>query len=242
MTVFITGAGSGIGRACAHKFASQGAHVFVNDLDPAKAQAVAKEVGGQAVPGDVAEPGPWLDPVVGHGLLHALVHNAGYDLSTPVGGTDMDSFKLLQRILVAGPFEITQRLLPNLKQAEGASVVFVASVHALVTEPGYSAYSAGKGAQLAMIRSMCQDLGPHKVRVVGVAPGYVDTPLLRQWIDSQPDPEATKAHADSLQPLGRIGRAEDIANLVAFLASPEAEFVNGVCVPIDGGLTARLYG
>ena len=235
--VLVTGAGSGIGAACARSAGESGAFVWVNDLRFETAHRTAAELGrAQTLPGDVAEPGDWLDPV---DRLDAIVHCAGYDLYTPVGQADMAEFDRLHQVMVRGPFDLTQRLLP--KMNAGGCVLFIASVHALATEPGTSAYAAAKGAQISMIRSMAQDLGPAKIRVVAVSPGYVDTPLLGKWIESTPDPAATRAHAENLHPLGRIGRPEDVASLVTFLISPMAEFINGTNVVIDGGLTAQLY-
>lgn len=239
-TALVTGAGSGIGRGCALALAGAGAYVFVNDLAEDRALAVAQEVGGEAIVGDVAEPGWWLDPVLAKGPLHILVHNAGYDLYTPVGETDMDTFKRLHAVMLAGPYDMVQLLLPSLKAANGAAVIFISSVHAQATTPNCSAYAAAKGGQVSMVRSMCQDLGQFKIRALNVSPGYVDTPLIRQWLNSSPSPEKLLKDTESLHPMGRIGTPEDVGALVAFLASPLAEYINGVNLTIDGGLTARL--
>jgi len=193
------------------------------------------------LPGDVAEPGDWLLPAIQHGVLHALVHNAGYDLATPVGTTDRTSFDRLLRVQVSGPFEMTQRLLQPLKNANGAAVVHIASVHARATNPDTSAYAAAKGALVAMVRSMAQDLGPDKIRTLTVSPGFTDTHLFEDYIHSSPDPEATRAFAKGLHPLGRIGTPKDIGDLVTFLVSPYAEFINATDVVVDGGLSARLF-
>jgi NAD(P)-dependent dehydrogenase (short-subunit alcohol dehydrogenase family) len=237
----VTGAGSGIGRGCARLLAEAGAFVWVNDLEEASAKRVAKEVGGEALPGDVALPGDWLKPVLDRGTLHALIHNAGYDLTTRVGQTERSEFERLLAIQVTGPFEMTQRLLPSLRKANGASVIHIASVHAIATVAEMSAYSACKGALVSMVRSMAQDLGADKIRALAVSPGYVDTPLLEEWIQSTPDPKKTREHAEQLHPLGRIGTPEDIAALVTYLVSPLAEFINGTNVVIDGGLTSHLW-
>jgi NAD(P)-dependent dehydrogenase (short-subunit alcohol dehydrogenase family) len=239
-TALVTGAGSGIGRGCALALAEAGAFVFVNDLDAEKAGAVAQEINGQALTGDVAEPGDWLNPVLTKGPLHVLVHNAGYDLYTPVGETDMDAFKRLHAVMLTGPYSMVQLLLPSLKMANGAAIIFIASVHGQATTPNCSAYAAAKGGQIAMVRSMCQDLGPFNIRALSVSPGYVDTLLIRQWLDASRDPSTLLAKTQKLHPMGRIGTPEDIGGLVAFLASPLAEYINGVNVTIDGGLTARL--
>ncbi|HEY3779609.1 MAG TPA: SDR family oxidoreductase [Fimbriimonadaceae bacterium] len=238
--VLVTGAGSGIGRACALKFAECGAHVFVNDVNAVKAKEVAGEVDGTALPGDVANPGDWLKPVLDVGVLHMVVHNAGYDLLTPMGSTDMAEFTRLHQVMVSGPYEMTQMLLPCLQKANGACVVFMASVHGLCTERHMSAYASAKGAQIAMVRALCLDMGEDKIRAVSIAPGYIDTPLIAAWVDSTPDPAATRAHAASLHPMGRIGRPDEVAGLVAFLASSHAEFINGANVVIDGGLIAQF--
>jgi NAD(P)-dependent dehydrogenase (short-subunit alcohol dehydrogenase family) len=242
----VTGAGSGIGAACGKFLGSAGAKVWVNDRNPDAAEAVVSRLRGDgavafAVPGDVGEPGPWLEPVAEGGALNGIVHCAGFHVPTVIGEAELAVFHCGLRAMVTGPFEITQRLLPNLTDARGACVVFVASVHAMTTEPGVSGYAAAKGAQVSMVRSMFQDLGPKRIRVLSVCPGYVDTPLLAEFFDSQPDPQAARDRADALHPMGRIGTPEDVAGLITFLVSPQAEFINGSSVVIDGGLTAMLY-
>lgn len=237
----VTGAGSGIGAGCARSLAEAGALVWVNDLDPNKAEAVAAEIGGKALPGDVAEPSDWLQPVIEGGALHALVHNAGYDLITRVGATDRAAIDRLLGVQISGPFEITQRLLGSLRQANGAAVVHIASVQAHASNPDASGYAAAKGGLVSMVRSMAQDLGPDRIRVLTVSPGFIDTYLFDAYLESTEDPDATKAFAYGLHPLGRIGTPKDVGDLVTFLVSPYAEFINAANLVIDGGLTARLY-
>lgn len=238
----VTGAGSGIGAACSRALASAGAFVWVNDLNASAAAELASEISGSAVAGDVSNSRAWVEPIVNSGVLQGIVHNAGYDLSTPVGKTNVDDFERAVRVMVTGPFDLTQALLPALRAAHGSAIVFISSVHSLTTESNTSAYAGAKGAINAMVRSMCQDLGGDEIRVVAVSPGYIDTPLLRSWLESTPDPAETRRHSESLHPLGRIGMPEDIAALVTFLLSPLAGFINGTNVVIDGGLTAQLPG
>jgi meso-butanediol dehydrogenase/(S,S)-butanediol dehydrogenase/diacetyl reductase len=152
----------------------------------------------------------------------------------------MAAFKRLHEVMISGPYEMTQMLLPCLQKAGGACIVFMASVHGLATEEEMGAYASAKGAQIAMARALCIDLGKDKIRAVSVAPGYIDTPLIQAWANSTPDPAATLAHAANLHPMGRIGKPEDIAALVTFLASSHAEFINGANVVIDGGLLAQF--
>jgi meso-butanediol dehydrogenase/(S,S)-butanediol dehydrogenase/diacetyl reductase len=193
------------------------------------------------LPGDVAEPGEWLAPAIDRGILHTLVHNAGYDVVTRVGETDLAVFERLMRVQVSGPFEITQRLLGPLTEANGAAVIHIASVHAQATNPDTSAYAAAKGALVAMVKSMAQDLGASKIRALTVSPGFIDTHLFEAYVQSSEDPEATKAFAYGLHPLGRIGTPKDVGDLVVFLASTYAEFINATNVVVDGGLSARLF-
>lgn len=240
-TALVTGAGRGIGEACARALADSGALVWVNDINPAEAAATASRIGGLPLPGDVAEPGDWLCPVLERGVLHALIHNAGYDLDTPVGQTDRTAFDRLLKVQLSGPFEITQRLLEPLKQAQGAAVIHIASVHARATNPAMAAYAASKGGQVAMVNSLAQDLGPHQIRALAVSPGFIDTSLLDDWVNASNDPAALRASVDALHPLGRVGTPEDIGNLIVFLASPLARFINATNIVIDGGLTTRLF-
>jgi meso-butanediol dehydrogenase/(S,S)-butanediol dehydrogenase/diacetyl reductase len=240
-TALVTGAGTGIGESCARCLSECGAFVWVNDLEADRAHQVAKDIKGQALIGDVAQDGPWLQPVLDHGQLHVLVHNAGYDLPSPISDLDPAEFNRLIAVQVTGPTQITRQLLPALKAAQGAAIIHIASVHALVTEPAMSAYAACKGALVSMVRGMAQDLGPDQIRVLAVSPGYIQTALLEQWIESRPAPETTRAASHALHPLGRMGTPQDIGNLVAFLASPLAEFMTGTNVVIDGALSACLY-
>jgi NAD(P)-dependent dehydrogenase (short-subunit alcohol dehydrogenase family) len=106
--------------------------------------------------------------------------------------------------------------------------------------PNITAYAAAKGAVVAMGRSLAQELGPFGIRVNTISPGFMDTPLLRRWIEGEPDPAATVARVNSYHPLGRIGTPEDLGHLVTFLASDHAGFISGANIVLDGGLTTRL--
>ena len=234
----VTGAGSGIGEACAECLSQSGAKVWVNDIDANSASRVAEKIGGSPIAGDVADPGDWLQPVVEGGPLHVLVHNAGYDLNTPIGSTRRQDFERLFGVMVTGPFEMTQRLLPCLSAAGEACVIYVASVHATCTTREMSAYAAAKGALVSMVKSAAQDLGKYGIRCLSVSPGYVETPLLESWYQTTPNPAAARRRAHDLHPLGRVGKPSDIGAFVTFLASSQAEFINGANLIIDGGLTA----
>lgn len=236
----VTGGGRGIGAACARALADDGYHVWVNDLDADAAADVAHEIKGVAIPGDVAAPRTWLGPLlVTHGALGVLVHCAGFDVETALHETSLRDFDRLHRVMVRAPFELGSMLLPKLRAAHGASIIFISSVQASQTYPRLAGYAAAKAAQIGMVKSLALELGSEQVRVLAVSPGYIDTRLMDAWAETMPDPAAARAEADALHPLGRIGKPSDVGALVAFLASPAAEFINGTNIVIDGGLAAR---
>ena len=142
--------------------------------------------------------------------------------------------------ILLGIYLVTKTALPLLKEAENASIINIASVHATMTVANMTAYAAAKGAVLAMGRSLAQELGPFGIRVNTISPGFMDTPLLDCWLATQPDPEAAMQRVNGYHPLGRIGRPEDIGNLVTFLAGEQAGFITGANIVIDGNQTTRL--
>jgi NAD(P)-dependent dehydrogenase (short-subunit alcohol dehydrogenase family) len=238
--ILVTGAGSGIGAACARRLAESGASVWVNDLDKEAAESVAKEIGGHALVGDVADPGTWIGPILDRPSLHGIVHNAGYDLWSELESMDRRQAERLHHVMVSGPLQMTQLLLEPLRRAQGACVLFIASIHSRVTESGMISYAAAKGAQVAMVNALSQDLGRYQIRALSVSPGYIDTPIMSEWLAGTNDPVMMRKKVEAIHPLGRIGRPEDVANLVAFLISPLASFMTGTNVVIDGGISTKL--
>src|SRR6185312_15982000 len=120
----------------------------------------------------------WVSALDNVTHLHGIVHAAGYDVVHPFESTPIEQFERLIKVMVTGPFQMTQKLIPAMARADGACVLYISSVHALATEPGVNTYAACKAAQIAMVRSMAQDLGHQKIRAITIAPGYINTPLL----------------------------------------------------------------
>lgn len=245
----VTGAGEGIGRGIALTLAASGADVIVNDKNPTTGQATADDIqrsGGssQFIEADVSD----ADAVqamfetiaASKSALHLLVNNAGFNLFKGIQETTVQEWNAIFNVDSTGVYLVTRAALPLLKAAGDASVVNIASVHATMTIANITAYAAAKGAVLAMGRSLAQELGPFGIRVNTISPGFMDTPLLDRWLQSEPDPEATMARVNSYHPLGRIGKPEDIGNVVTFLASDKAGFITGANIMVDGGLTTRL--
>ena len=198
---------------------------------------MARVVGGTALIGDVTTPTAWVEPALGAG--HHVLIAPDTTLKHPVEDGNVEAFDRLLRLQMSAPFELTSMLLPALTDANGAVVIFISSVQGANTYPKMAGYAGAKAGQVGMVKSLALELGPAQIRVLAVSPGYIDTRLMYAWADLMPDPTAAKAEANALHPMGRMGKPYDVGALVAFLASPDAEFVNGTNIVIDGGLGAR---
>ncbi len=242
----VTGGGRGIGAATAHVLAEAGARVAVLDLDLDGARAVAAELGADAaaVRCDVAE-----EPSVreafeavrsGLGPTAILVNNAGVNLYFDPGAMTLEEWDGALAVDLRGAWLCVKHALPDLRAAEGASVVNVASIHATMTRPGMFPYAAAKAGLVGMTRSLALDLGPDGVRVNAVSPGFTRTRLVEDWLGRQPDPEATLDAVLAALAIGRMVEPEEVGRLVAFLASDDAAAITGTDIRIDGGLGARF--
>ncbi len=245
---FITGAGRGIGKAIAHKMAAEGAAVVIAEIDPAPGMAVANDLiagGHQAlfVQTDITRESDVQQAIQKSvdtfGGLDVLVNNAGKDLkydATTMTEAEWDS---AMGVDLKGVWLCCKYAIPQLLKRGGGAIVNIASVHARATSANYFPYGAAKSAVVGLTRNLALDYGPHNIRVNAICPGWVLSDAIVDWLKEQPDPQATEAHIISLQPVRRIGKPEDIANLVAFVASDEASYINGAELVIDGGLTAQ---
>jgi NAD(P)-dependent dehydrogenase (short-subunit alcohol dehydrogenase family) len=249
-TALITGAGSGIGRGCALALAECGAAVLVNDRDESAAQQTVDQIvaaKGSAKPlrADIsseADVQAMFDhaKTFTHGKLDILVNNAGFNLFKGLADTTPAEWDQVMAVDLRGLYLVTHTALPLLKASGHASIINIASVHARLTVPNMSAYPAAKGGIVSLTRALCQELGPAGIRVNAVSPGFIDTPLIAQWLASEPDPPASLKRINGYHPVGRIGKPQDIGALVAFLASDLSSFITGQDLVVDGGLTARL--
>ena len=245
----VTAGASGMGRAAAELFAENGAHVIVVDMDQLQAQetvdAIVKKGGSaEAEVLDVRDLKA-LEKLAervtnSHGVLHVLYNNVGIP-----GAAGMDitpeEWDVSMEINARASFFLSGYLTPALKAANGASVIFTSSISGMVGSPFSPLYSFTKGGVIALVRSMALALAADKVRVNAVAPGSVDTPGLKGFFRTDDEAEilARKTAYQAQLPLGRVSQAEEIANVVLFLASDMASYVTGVTIPVDGGLTAK---
>jgi NAD(P)-dependent dehydrogenase (short-subunit alcohol dehydrogenase family) len=235
----ITGGASGIGEATAHAFAEAGARVAVVDLDEKKARAVANALpGGKAHVCDITDEKQVGKLFAGFDALDILVNSAGIGLVGNLEETQPDDWQRLFRVNVEGTYLVTKAAMPLLKKVRG-SVVNIGSVAGLVGVKRRFAYCATKGAVIAMTRQLAVDY-PTEIRVNCIAPGTVDSPFVEGYLEKyhRHEKEKVRAELNQRQPIGRLGRPDEIAKLALYICSPAADFMNGSVVAIDGGWTA----
>ena len=250
-TALVTGGGSGIGREAAVLFAREGARVVVSDLRQADAQATVDAVrdeGGsaEAVSGDVSSSDDarrMVRAAVGaYGGLHVLVNSAGVSARNALAG-DADPEEVWDRVLdvnLKGSYLVSLHAVPEMERSGGGSIIHLSSIIGLVgyragMGGGFNPYAPSKGGVVQLTRNMAVDLAAKGIRVNCICPGYVATNLTRSLTE---DPE-TLARLESLHPMGRLGRPEEIAQAALFLASDESSYVTGAPLAVDGGYTAR---
>jgi NAD(P)-dependent dehydrogenase (short-subunit alcohol dehydrogenase family) len=233
----VTGGNSGIGLATAKEFAREGARVVITGRDARTLDAAAREIGGEvlALRSDAASLADidGLFAAVGErfGRVDVLFVNAGVAQFAPVGETTEELFDRIMDINFKGAYFTVKKALPLL--ADGASVILNTSVVAHVGFPNASVYSASKAALLSLVRTLSADLAGRRIRVNAVSPGPLETPIFgRMGL-----PEEAKQGFGEQVPLKRLGRPEEIAKTVLFLASPDSSFLVGTEIIADGGVS-----
>jgi NAD(P)-dependent dehydrogenase (short-subunit alcohol dehydrogenase family) len=245
-TAFITGAGSGIGEATAHVLSAAGARVFVADRDEAGGERVAtalRDGGGHAeyYPLDVTDEDACAEAAAHadrQGGLDILVNNAGVGhVGTIVqaAGSDLDR---LYAVNVRGVFNVSKAFIGGMLARRKGSIVNIASIGGIVGIRDRLAYCTTKFAVVGLTKSMALDHALDGVRVNCVCPARVETPFVSARIKEYPDPEAAYREMTASQPVGRMGRPEEIAAAVLYLSSDEATFITGSALIIDGGWSA----
>jgi 2-keto-3-deoxy-L-fuconate dehydrogenase len=238
-SALVTGGASGIGEATCRALAGAGANVIVADVDHERAEALAEELpGAGARVFDVADPDAIRAAVGGIKHLDILVNCAGIGLVGGIEETELEDFRRLMRVNVEGTFLVTKALLPQLLATKGC-VINIGSVAGLVAVKRRFAYCATKGAVVALTRQLAIDYAG-KLRVNCVCPGTVESPFVEGYLEKFHKHEKDKVRAElhARQPVGRMGRPDEVAHMVLYLCSNEAEFVTGSILTIDGGWTA----
>jgi 2-keto-3-deoxy-L-fuconate dehydrogenase len=236
----ITGGASGIGEAIARLFSEAGARVVIVDIDQSRASRLASEIPHSSFEiCDITREEDVARLFGGMERLNILVNCAGIGLVGSIEETEVPDFERLFRVNVTGTFLMTRAALPLLKQVRG-SVLNMGSVAGLVGVKRRFAYCATKGAVIAMTHQLATDY-PTEIRANCIAPGTVDTPFVEAYLEKYHRHEKDKVRQElnQRQPLGRLGRPDEIAKLALYICSPAADFMNGSVVTIDGGWTAQ---
>ena len=234
-TVLITGGRSGIGRATAERFADEGARVFtaqrgeddqfesiIADLaDPAAPQAVIDQVTRQSC------------------RLDVLVNNAGIMQEAAIEDMPLEDWMQTININLTAPFLMIKAALHYLRQTKGA-IVNTGSIEGLGSNPMHAAYGASKAGLHGLTKAVAVDHGDEGIRCNAVAPGWIDTDLNIDFIESMEDPAAFRRDIGKIHPLGRTGTPQEVASLIAFLASSDASFITGQVYTVDGGRMTKL--
>jgi glucose 1-dehydrogenase len=258
MRVIVTGGGSGIGRATclrlnqdAHARTGRGAQIVVADLVPDRVEAVCRELQAAGAQAAVGHVGDVTDPAVCEaavalaaqhfGGLDVLVTNAGRGKRVPLESLELADWDEVFALNTRAPWLLAKAAFPLLKASRGC-VVTVGSVSGVNPQPGLGPYSPAKAAVIMLMRQMAIEWAPHGIRVNTVSPGVIHTPLT-DWIYADAERKAARTQ---FIPKGRVGVPEDIANVIAFLCGPDADYLQGENVIVDGalGLTsmAQLRG
>ncbi len=242
-TVIITGAASGIGKASAELFAKQGANVVISDIQEAEGKATTESIinsGGKAsfFKTDVSKPAD-MEALVAfavktYGKLDVAVNNAGIGGElNPIADMSIDGWQKVISINLSSLFYGMKYQIQSMLKNGGGSIVNISSILGAVGFAGSAGYSAAKHGVIGLTQTAALEYAAHNIRINAVGPGFIDTPLLKALDDEM------KQQIISLHPIGRLGKSEEIAELILWLSSDKASFVNGSYHPIDGGYLAK---
>jgi NAD(P)-dependent dehydrogenase (short-subunit alcohol dehydrogenase family) len=241
---FLTGAGSGIGRAAAVELGSRGYRVVVTDRTLERAEETARLLpGALARPLDVRDPHAVAATITAAieeaGRVDVLVNNAGINSPHTILDTPPELWDDVFAVNIRGMFLCSRAVLPHMIARGSGAIVNTASASSLVGMVERVAYGASKGAVLSFTRCLALDHVRQGIRVNCVCPGSIDTPWVERLTEASDDPDSTLADIVERQPMGRLGTAEEIAKAIAYLASDDASYVTGTALVVDGGWTAR---
>ena len=246
--VLVTGGARGIGAGCCRVFAKEGAYVAVVDRDASAAETLARSLTGShtaltgnhtAIVADVAledQIRAAVDRTIAtYGRIDCVINNAGvHPPDTPLEKMAPEKVMDVLRVNFLSTYAMCYYALPHLKKTRG-TIVNISSMTAVLGQRNSTAYAASKGAQLSFTKSLALECADFGIRVNAVLPSNVDTPLMRDWASSLPDPEAALSRIAALQPIGRMADVEEIGRVCLFLATEDSSFITGQGLHVDGG-------
>lgn len=244
----VTGAGSGIGKETAKRFASEGAQVACADLIGDKAAATADEIGADAL---ALELDVTSTPSISAGLtelidrfggIDCVINNAGVTIVGAAHEMPEDDWDKELDTNLKSVYLVSKAAWPHLVERGGGSISSTASIAGLWAIPDDAAYCASKAGVIMLTKCMALDGAKSKIRVNCICPGFIETPMIQGYFADQPDPAASREFATSIHPLGRLGQPRDIADGFVYLSSDEASWVTGTPLVIDGGLVSGIWG
>jgi 3-hydroxybutyrate dehydrogenase len=241
-SALVTGAASGIGRACAERLSRAGANVTVLDLDGDAARGVAESIGGEALQADLSDyealDGLEVDADI-------VVNNAGLQHVAPVEGFPPERFSMILRIMLEAPFRIVQKALPGMYERGWGRIINISSIHGKVASPYKAAYISAKHGLEGFSKTVALEGGGRGVTSNCICPAYVRTPLVENQISDQAsthgisEEEVIEKIMLTEPAIKRLIEPHEVAELAAFLCAPEASFINGSSIVMDGGATAH---
>jgi dihydroanticapsin dehydrogenase len=248
-TVVVGGGSTGIGAAAVEGFARAGANVVVTDVADEIGDSLVRSLtseGHHAVyrhcdvsnEADVDGVFSWVHET--YGSLDVVYANAGIEWVKDVRHTSLQEWQRVLNVNLTGMFLICRAALRTMCDQESGSIVMTSSPHAVATVPDAGAYAASKGGVHALVRALALEGAPYGVRVNGIVPGAIDTPMVRREVQASSNPEEQLVLMASAHPLGRLGQPFEVANVALFLASSLAGFITGSLVSVDGGQMAAL--
>jgi len=232
----VTGASSGIGLACAQHLSELGATVFTAQRSQSDHQFsfISADFENLDAPEKVI-----AEVISKAGQLDVLINNAGVMQEGLAENTSLASWEQTLKINLTAPFLLIKYALPHLRKTQG-TIVNIGSIEGLGSNPKHAAYCTSKAGLHGLTRAIAIDHGNEGIRCNAVAPGWIDTPLNVDFVESMPDPEGFKKNIGGIHPIGRTGKPEEVAELVAWLASDASSFITGQVITADGGRMAKL--
>ena len=238
-TALVTGAASGIGEAIAHALAGAGAHVYVADLNEEAGEKVAAAIGGDFIRLDVSSHDDCVNAArnvhADRGNLDILVNNAGIGHVGTILNTTSKDLEQLFAVNVRGMFDLTKAFIPNMIERKYGVIVNIASIGGILAIRDRIAYCTTKFAVVGMTKCIALDHALDGIRANAVCPGRVETDFVKRRLAEYPDPKKAYEEMASTQAIGRMGKPEEVAAAVLYLASDEAAFVTGTALELDGG-------